>query len=173
MTEPQNAQQQEVLVDIKPDQTVIKFEEYKLFIEDTARLSERRQTVTNTYITVNGAIVALLTFMFKDAGFTNVRIVLAVIPVIIAGIIVCYFWLRLLSSYKRLVGFRFAQLEEMEKEIPGSHRMYYRETESLYSRAPKNKQISQSKIEMRLPWLFGGLYVGIFVVACVLLAFTR
>jgi hypothetical protein len=34
-----------------------KFEEYKLFIEDTARFSERRQTVTKTYITVNSAIL--------------------------------------------------------------------------------------------------------------------
>ena len=33
-----------------------KFEEYKLFVEDTARLSDRRQTISNIYVTVNSIL---------------------------------------------------------------------------------------------------------------------
>jgi len=34
-----------------------KFEEYKLFVEDTARFTDRRQTVNNIYVAVNSIIL--------------------------------------------------------------------------------------------------------------------
>ena len=33
-----------------------KFEEYKLFVDDTARFTERRQTVSNIYVGVNSLL---------------------------------------------------------------------------------------------------------------------
>lgn len=47
---------------------VDKFEEYKLFIEDTARFSERRQNVGSTYIAVNSIILSAIAFPVKDSG---------------------------------------------------------------------------------------------------------
>lgn len=46
-----------------------KFEEYKLFVEDTAKFSERRQTVNNTYVAVNSILLSAVSFLVKDAGF--------------------------------------------------------------------------------------------------------
>ncbi len=138
-----------------------KFEEYKLFIDDTARFSERRQTVTNAYITVNGAIVGLITFLVKDAGLTNWWLVVAMLPLIVAGVAVCYFWHRLLATYRTLLDFRFEQLEGMERgeALQGCHGMYNLEAERFYRKAPPEQQIGFSRIEMRLPLLFVALYV--------------
>ena len=44
------------------------FEEYKLFVDDTARLSDRRQTVTNTYIAVNSLLLGAISFLIRDAA---------------------------------------------------------------------------------------------------------
>lgn len=140
-----------------------KFDEYKFFIDDTARLSERRQTVTNTYITVNGAIIGLITFFAKDAGLVHWSVVIAILPLIAAGGIVCYFWYRLLFSYRRLIGFRFIILQQMEEELPESSKMYTRESEKFYEKAPKQQQISISRIEMLLPRLFGIVYIGLLL----------
>lgn len=138
-----------------------KFDEYKLFIDDTARLSERRQGVTNTCITVNGAIVGLITFLIKDAGLTNWWLVVTMLPLIVAGIAVCYFWRRLLATYKTLIDFRFEQLEKMERgeSLQGCHRMYNLEAQRFYGEAPPEQKIGFSRIEMRLPLLFIALYV--------------
>src|SRR5438105_473828 len=85
----------EVAVQIKFD----KFEEYKLFIEDTARFSERRQLVTNIYIAVNGAIATLATFILKDT-VQDWKVLVAILPLLIVGGVVCWLWYRLLLSYK-------------------------------------------------------------------------
>jgi|GEM_PF-390479 len=140
--------------------TFNKFEEYKLFIEDTARLSERRQTVTNTYITVNSALLGLITFLVKDAGLTDWWLVAAIMPLIAAGIIVCSFWYRLLATYRQLLNFRFEQLEKMEQSeaLRGCHEMYNLEAQRFFRNAPPNRRIGFSRIEVRLPLLFIALY---------------
>jgi fatty acid desaturase len=140
--------------------TFSKFEEYKLFIEDTARFSERRQTVTNTYITVNSALIGLIAFLVKDAGLTDWWLVAAIMPLIAAGIMVCSFWYRLLTTYRKLLDFRFEQLEKMEQSeaLSGCHGMYNLEAQRFFRHAPPDQKIGFSRIEIRLPILFIVLY---------------
>ena len=161
---------QEKSLKVQIEQDVDKFEEYKLFVEDTARFSDRRQTVTYIYATINGAIVGLATFLFQAAGFSSWRIVIILIPLILAGAFICYAWYRLLSSYKKLLRFRFKQLEQMEDALPGCHRMYNLEADYLYSHAPKQEKIEQTRIEMWLPWLFIVIYTAIPLLAIILVA---
>ena len=139
------------------------FEEYKLFVEDTARFSERRQTITNTYITVNGAIAGLITFLVRDSGFVNWWLVVTILPLLVFGILICRYWKQLITQYKSLVGLRLNVLREMEMKLPGSVKMYHREDE-LYPRDSQNMPIpgrglNFSDLEKRLPLLFIVLYV--------------
>lgn len=166
--QPEETQAKVLKVSLEQD--VDKFEEYKLFVEDTARFSDRRQTVTYIYATINGAIVGLATILFQAAGFTSWRIVFIVLPLVLAGMFICYAWYRLLSSYKKLLSFRFQHLEQIENELPGCHRMYNLESAALYSNAPKHQKISQTRIEMWLPWLFIVIYVAIPLLAIILVA---
>ena len=138
-----------------------KFAEYKLFVEDTARFSERRQQVTNTYITVNGAIVAFITFLIVDVRLTNWWLYAAMLPILVAGIAACYFWYRLLITYKALIGFRFEQLEALEQDdsLSDSIKMYTLEADRFYRNADPKLKIGFSRIEVRLPWLFMILYI--------------
>ena len=141
----------------------VQFEEYSLFVEDTARFSERRQTVTNIYITVNGAIAGFITFLVKDSGLTNWWLVVAIWPLIIFGIMVCNYWQQLIDRYKKLVRLRLKVLREMEPKLPGSVQMYHREDE-LYPRDPQDNIIQGlglnfSDWESQLPRLFIVIYV--------------
>jgi hypothetical protein len=146
-----------------PHRMKTNFEEYQLFVEDTARFSERRQTITNTYITINGAIAGLITFLVRDSGLINWWLAVAMLPLIGFGIVICSYWQQLITKYKRLVGFRLDVLREMEMKLPGSVQMYHRE-DAIYPRDSQNKPIpglglNFSDLESRLPWLFIILYV--------------
>jgi hypothetical protein len=70
-------------------------------------------------------------------------------------------------TYKRLLKFRFAQLENMEEQIDGCHKMYSLESQELYAKAPPKRQIEFSKVEARLPLSFGILYVIVVLVVIV------
>jgi hypothetical protein len=139
-----------------------KFEEYKLFVDDTARFSERRQTVTNTYISINGVILGFIAFLVKDAGLTNWWLVVTMLPLIIAGTAVCIFWRQFIYKYKSLVKLRIDALRTLETQMPGSIQMYHKEDE-LYPRNAQGETIGSSlgisNLEASLPIVFIVLYI--------------
>lgn len=141
------------------------FDEYKLFVEDTARLSDRRQTVTNTYIAVNSLLLGAVSFLIRDAAGGKWWGLLLALPLLAGGIIVCFFWRQFLIKYKTLIGLRIDTLREMEDRpgMEGSVRMYHVE-DKIYPRDEQGKMIpgkglNFSDLEKRLPMLFLALYV--------------
>jgi hypothetical protein len=163
--------------------SVDKFEEYKLFIEDTARFSERRQRVGSTYVAVNSIILSAIAFLVKDSGLTGRWQLLVVIPLLVAGITICLSWRQLILNYKRLVNLRIDRLRAMEDlpEMEGGSKMYHAEDE-LYPRDEQEKPepgeglnlsdkgLNFSDLELQLPWVFLALY-GIFFLGVVVLMF--
>jgi hypothetical protein len=141
-----------------------KFEEYKLFVEDTARFSERRQTISNIYVAVNSLLLAAIGLLIKDLGARGVWTMLLPLPLVAAGIAVSLWWAQLIRKYKLLVGLRIDTLRGMEElaEMAESVKMYHVE-DRLYPRDAEGKVIpgqglNFSDLEVRLPWLFLALY---------------
>ncbi len=151
---------------------VDKFEEYRLFIEDTARLTERRQQVTNTYIAVHSALLGLLTFLAERTWTGPWIQTVLLFPLIAAGIAASRYWLALIETYRTLIDFRFEQLEAMERSeaLQGVHGMYTKEAERFFRHAPPQQRLGFSRIEKQLPRLFLGLYVLYGVAALAWLA---
>ena len=154
-----------------------KFDEYKLFVEDTARFSERRQRVSSTYLAVNSIVLSAVALLVKDVELPTRWQALAVVPLLVAGIFVALQWRQLVLNYKKLVGFRVRQLKAMEESegMAGSFRMYHAE-ETLYPRDEQDplhsrKGLNFSDLERWLPWVFVALYV-LFLVG-VLVLFIR
>ncbi len=149
-----------------------RFEEYKLFVEDTARFSDRRQTVSNIYVTVNSLILAAVAFLAKDAGLVPLWRVPVVLLMLGVGAVVCFQWCRLIDNYKKLVGFRMEQHQIMEDmpDMEDSYRMFHKE-QALYPTdegGNSGKGLNISDLEKMLPRIFIGVYfvflVGFIVV---------
>jgi hypothetical protein len=151
-----------------------KFEEYKLFIEDTARFSERRQKAGSTYVAVNSIILSAIALIVKDSGLTGRWQLFVAIPLLVAGIAICSSWIQLILNYKKLVNLRIGKLREIEKlpEMSSSSQMYHAEDE-LYPRDEQDeikprKGLNFSDLERWLPWIFLVLYalflIGVVVV---------
>lgn len=144
-----------------------KFEEYRLFIEDTARFSERRQTVGNTFIAVNTLLLTAIAFLVKDSGIRDYGLMVTVLPIplVLAGIFACTWWRQIIVRYKRLINLRMRELMAMEKlpDMQGCQTIYLKEYEELYRRDLQGKKmpagrLNFSDIESRLPILFIVLY---------------
>ena len=139
-----------------------KFEEYKFFVDDTARLSERRQTVSNIYVAVNSLLLAAIGLLIKELGARGSWTLLLPLPLIMAGIAVSLWWRQLIRKYKKLVGLRIDTLRKMEDEMSESVKMYHVE-DKLYPRDEDGEMIpgkglNFSDLEARLPMLFVVLY---------------
>jgi hypothetical protein len=146
-------------------QTMDKFKEYKFFAQNTWDLSSRRIATTSTYLTVNTAIFAIIAFLVKDVKFSGWWLVLAATPIFAVGVILCGVWWEIIERHRRLIGWRFDQLMEMEEQITGSHRMYLREWKEFYGpnqkplEGQKGKKFEFTQLEKRMPQLFMVLYI--------------
>jgi hypothetical protein len=138
------------------EQSALRFEMYKLYLETAERVSDRRASANAWMLSVNSAIVGLSSYLAPvehTAGGTPGRIWSAAIPV--AGILVCIAWAALLTSYSKLNGAKFKVLHELEAELPSAlftlERQFYRQT----------RRRSLSRLELAVPWSFAALYAGL------------
>jgi len=148
-----------------------KFEEYKLFVEDTAKFTERRQQISITYVTVNSIILsAMALFLGQTTEIDAIWPSAIVLVVFSVGIFVCVLWKQIIYKYKVLVNFRINELREIEKhpDMQGCHKMYHAE-DKLYPRNAndepiKGKALNISDKEKWLPCVFMFVYIAFLIV---------
>ncbi len=130
-----------------------KFEEYKLLNERAQKLSERRQTTTQTYLTINTAIFGAVAFLIKDSGLRGGALVLIVLPLFLVGILACFIWLGIAKKLEKFLDWQYDRLREMEQEIPGNSMILTRENKEFYEPTPGKKKFSFTLQEAWLPRL--------------------
>jgi len=86
-------------------------EQWKTCVEMANCNSERRISTNNVYITVNAAIIALISFTFDYKS-----ILLSMV-----GAIVSILWLNSIISYKKLNSVKYQIINEIEKSCPYLH----------------------------------------------------
>jgi hypothetical protein len=151
------------------------FAEYKLLMQDSARLSDRRQTVNNIYLSVNSVLLGGIALLAQQGNLRSLLVLAIVLVIAIAGSIICGDWQRLVHSYRELLNLRFAMLKSIEslEGFPYPIQIYHREDEALYHHAKLAKHVAPfgfSAVEEKLPYVFRNLYLfsGLFLFAATL-----
>jgi hypothetical protein len=138
-------------------ETIDKFEEYKFYYDGTQKLSERRQTTTQIYLTINTALFGAIAFLVKDAGLTGWLLVGAIAPLFLFGIVICSIWKSLLANIRTFLDWKYKQLREMETAFPETSRLITKEFEAFYTSG--NRKFSFSDLEARLPTILSIIYI--------------
>jgi hypothetical protein len=141
---------------------VDRFAEYQIFVEDTARFTDRRKTDSNTYVGINSILLTGIGVLIAQGGIEGSWMLILPLPLVAAGIAVSLWWRQFLIKNKALVRLRMQVLREMEDSLAGSVKMYHRE-DALYpvdeqGRPIEGQGLNLVDLEMRLPWLFLALY---------------
>jgi len=92
------------------------FEQYKLYVESAEKISDRRQSANNYFITINTALVALIGLSFRVIISDNLKWVRALVALV--GIIICVIFWFLLRSYRQLNSGKFKVIQEIEQKLP-------------------------------------------------------
>ena len=124
-------------------------EQWKICVEMANYNTEKRVSSNNIFITINAALLAVISFSLDYKS-----IVLSVV-----GFAVCVVWLYSIKSYKNLSSVKYHIVNEIELLLPLKPFTYEWDTLSK-----KNKYVGLTKIEKALPWLFISLYtISIFI----------
>jgi hypothetical protein len=139
-------------------------EQYKLYVETSQQVAEKRQNSNNYLLTLNSSLVTLFVVFLSTFGHHRWN---ALIPA--TGLIVSFIWWSLIYSYKALNTAKFAVIHEMEKQLPVAlfkHEWYV----CGHNKERKNKKKDQPIEEMYIPlthlerWIpvaFAVLYIGL------------
>lgn len=134
-------------------------EQYKIYIETADKISDRRQKNNDFFLTVNTALIAFLGYSAKQ----EIIDLPIVAMVALISIILCYFWYRLIRSYKDINTGKFKVVHKIEKELPIS--LYDIEWQELGEGKDKNKYLPFTHIEIKIPWIFILFYALIILLS--------
>lgn len=137
------------------------FEQYKLYVELMDKVSERRHQANSFFLTVNTILITALTSFVALTQQPNIRYGWVIVA-IIAGIIFCVTWRRLIQSYRQLNTGKFEIIHLLETRLPA--RLFYAEWEVL-KRGDGTVYKPFSHEERRVPMVFLFLYavLGVFL----------
>ena len=91
-------------------------EQYKLYVEMTERISQRRQTANGFGLSINTALLGLVGLVASRC--TRDQVLLIIVVISLAGILISYGWYRLLCSYRDLNTAKFAVIHAIEAWLP-------------------------------------------------------
>jgi hypothetical protein len=134
------------------------WEQYKLYVQMADKISARRQSANNFFLSINTALIAILTFLRSNTDAN--KAFLAVVAAI-SGFILCFAWFRLIKSYKSLNGAKFKVIHEIEKKLPLV--LYSAEWKAVERGNNPKLHNPLTKIEAYVPWMFFLLYVVVTV----------
>lgn len=129
------------------DDQAARLEIYKLLVEMTDRVSQRRQSANSFYLSINTAIVtasAFLTGNLHEYGSLVISI---------AGVAICALWLRNITSYKTLNEAKFRVIQALEEHLPAQP--YTDEWRILAPGQKGSRHTPFHAVESLVPWIFG------------------
>lgn len=135
-------------------------EQYKLFLQTSEDLVNRRQNVNSFYISISSALVAIMGVLFAlDFGQMSKLIIGLAFGVV--GIILSVSWSKSLACYGNLNSSKMKIISSIEKQLPLS--LFDAEWAALSDKLNKKKYVSFTQSEQTIPRLFGLLYFLIIV----------
>lgn len=88
--------------------------QYKLLLEDTARITDRRHNTNTLYLSANSLLLGGTALLAQRSGGVDAFSLFLVVLVATAGIVLCRDWRLIILGYQRMIRLRFGMLEQLE-----------------------------------------------------------
>jgi hypothetical protein len=129
------------------------FDQYKLAVEMADRVSARRMQANTFFLAINTGLLTVFANLVKDKIITGFS---GTLP-IIALLVLCFVWWRIVRSYRQLNSGKYAVILEMEKLLPAAP--YAAEWVALGEGKDPKRYLPLTHVENWVPRLFGLLYL--------------
>jgi len=131
------------------------FEQYKILVDSAEKVSDKRMSANNYFLTVNTALISLTGLLITSKVLLLNFNVMKLISIL--GLIICVIWFFIVLSYKQLNSGKFKMIHRIEKKLP--LQLYADEWVELGEGKNLTKYIPLSHIELVVPIVFFYLYL--------------
>lgn len=129
------------------------FDQYRLVVEMADRLSARRMQANTFFLAVNTGLLTVLANLVKDGLISGIA---GALP-LIAVLVLCYGWWRIVGSYRQLSSGKHAVILELETLLPAAP--YAAEWAVLGEGRDPRRYLPLTRVETWVPRLFALLYL--------------
>ncbi|MBM1310364.1 hypothetical protein JQT66_09320 [Sulfitobacter mediterraneus] len=133
---------------------------YKIMVNSSEQLIQRRQITNGFFITIIGAIIGASGFIIKEKIITDSTALVLVLPIVI-GLLMCRSWSNLVDNYGKLNAGKFRVIHALERKMEA--RIFEAEWVALGKGLRKEKYQSFTSTERNVPTLFSLLLCAALV----------
>lgn len=130
------------------------FELYKIMVESSEQLIQRRQITNGFFITIIGALIGATGFAVKERIVTDSTALVLVLPTLI-GLLMCRSWGNLIENYGKLNAGKFKVIHKLESQLDA--KIFAAEWVALGKGVRKEKYQSFTTTEKNVPRYFSYL----------------
>ena len=123
---------------------------YKIYLEMADRISARREKTNSYFLTINTALVGVVTYL--SLSDSSCPIFISHLPIAIAGITLSYLWYRIIRSYRDLNSAKFKIIHKIEQMLPLAP--YDTEWDAVGRGKDKKLYLPFTHVEIYVPWVF-------------------
>jgi hypothetical protein len=98
------------------DDRKLKFEQYKIMVSSTEKVTDSRLKVNNLFLTVSSTIISIGFVLGKTFGFT-IPVVIGMLVLTALALLISYSWEKLINSYALLNKGKFKVIDKIEKQL--------------------------------------------------------
>jgi hypothetical protein len=112
-----NAQQSyKYLTKTYEDDRKLKFEQYKMMVSSTEKVTESRMKVNNLFFTITSSILSVSFVLGKTFSF-SIAAMIGMFVLTLLSFMVSFFWEQLIDSYGKLNTGKFKVIDKIEKQL--------------------------------------------------------
>lgn len=126
-------------------------DQYKLYVEMTDRISQRRSESNRYYLTIVTGLFAVMPIILQKQGLRQEEMSALLLIIAVLSILICMVWLINILSYKKINTVKFQIIQDMESHLP--FQCYQKEWDYTNHRREK-RYISFSEVEKWIPIIF-------------------
>ena len=131
-------------------------EQYKLYVEMTDRVSQRRLTANSYFLSINTGVLAFVGYTLANKMSTNYLWIVG-----LAGIVLSVIWFYIVISYRDLNSAKFKILHLIERRLPLS--LYEAEWKMMGQGEVPTLYRPLSHIERVVPWIFIAIHLYVVI----------
>ena len=156
--------------ELSDSDTQVLLTQYKLFVETSESLTSRRQNVNTFFLSVNSIVLTVAGLLLRNGESSALRYSVLLIVLGIGGVLLCFVWRKLITSFQQLSRGKFAVIHALEQRLPAQ--IFELEWMVLGEGKDADKYIPFTKTESITPWIFGCLQLCIFLIGLIMLIKT-
>jgi hypothetical protein len=133
------------------------FQQYKLFVELTDKVSDRRNIAHSFFITLNTFLFVIGSATLKNNDPNTINYYWLIIASV-GGLLISITWICLIDRYGKLNSAKFKVINALENKLPT--KPYFAEWKIVKSKEIKPKKYRTfTKTEVWIPWAFLLIYI--------------